>query len=109
VYELEGSRGDANFIMKWPGNKQQAYIKIVDLKNVTGNYTEDNSGKWVAVLGLECRGIVPKSWKVSRDFVAESTGGHFFEDVDLSDGDWAEYDEENDLSVSITNVECKVE
>lgn len=109
VYELEGSRGEANFIMKWPGNKAQTYIKIVDLKGVTGNYTEDDTGKWVSVLGLECRGIVPTSWKVGRDFVAESTGGHFFEDVDLTDGDWAEYDEENDASVSITNVECKLE
>ncbi len=109
VMELEGSRGDANFIMKWPGNKQQAYIKIVDIKGVTGNYTEDNAGKWVTVLGLECRGIVPIAWKVGRDFIAESSGGHFFEDVDLGDGDWAEYDEENDASVSVTNVESKVE
>ena len=107
--ELEGSRGDANFIMKWPGNKQQAYIKIVDIKGVTGNYTEDQAGKWVTVLGLECRGIVPTAWKVGRDFIAESSGGHFFEDVDLGDGDWAEYDEENDASVSVTNVESKVE
>eukprot|EP01032_Pedospumella_encystans_P009182 gene9182-10836_t len=109
VMELEGSRGDANFIMKWPGNKQQAYIKIVDIKGVTGNYTEDQAGKWITVLGLECRGIVPTAWKVGRDFIAESSGGHFFEDVDLADGDWAEYDEENDASVSVTNVESKVE
>ena len=27
--DIEGSRGTANFIMKWPGSKQQSYIKIV--------------------------------------------------------------------------------
>ncbi len=95
--------------MKWPGNKVQAYIKIIDLKGVTGNYTEDQSGSWVSVLGLECRNIVPLRWKPSGDFIAESAGGHYFDNVDLSDGDWAEYDEENDLSVSIMNVEAKVE
>lgn len=109
VMELEGSRGDANYIMKWPGQKVQSYMKIVDLKGVTGHYTEESSGEWVAVLALECRGVVPVRWQVSRDFIAESAGGHYFEDVDLSEGDWAEYDEENDLAVSVTNVECKVE
>lgn len=44
VFELEGSRGDANYIMKWPHNKTQAYIKIVDLKGVNGAYTEDQTG-----------------------------------------------------------------
>lgn len=29
--------------------------------------------------------------------------------MDLSEGDWADYDEENDLSVSITNFEYLVE
>lgn len=68
-----------------------------------------HAGQWVSVLGLECRGVVPVRWRPFRDFIAESTEGHYFEDVDLSEGDWAEYDEENDLSVSITNVEAKVE
>lgn len=107
--ELEGSRGEANYIMKWPGSKTQAYIKIVELKGVSGSYTDENSGKWVTVLALECRNLVPTAWRVARDFVAESAGGHYFEDVDLGEGDWAEYDEENDESVSIMNVECKVE
>ena len=109
VIELEGSKGDANYVMKWPGNKMQSYIKIVDLKGVNGNYTDENSGEWVAVLGLECRNLVPTAWSTGRDFIAESSGGHYFEDVDLTEGDWAEYDEEADLAVSITNVECKVE
>lgn len=107
--ELEGSRGDANFIMKWPGSKAQSYIKIVDLKGVSGNYTEENGGGWVPVLGLECRGIVPIAWHVGRDFIAEASSGKFFEDVDLSEGDWADYDEDGDAAVSITNVETKVE
>jgi Eukaryotic protein of unknown function (DUF866) len=33
----------------------------------------------------------------------------FEADVDLSDGDWAEYDEENDASVSIDKFETKIE
>ena len=32
-----------------------------------------------------------------------------FEDVELEDGEWADYDEENDLSVMITSAESKIE
>jgi hypothetical protein len=109
VLDLEGSKGEANYIMKWPGSKVQSYIKIVDLKGINGNYSAEASGTWVTVLGLECRGLVPTAWKVGRDFSAESTEGHVFEEVDLSEGDWADYDEEHDLSVSVMNVESKVE
>lgn len=41
--------------------------------------------------------------------MAESIGGAIFENVDLTDGDWAEYDEDNDTSVSITNVVYSIE
>ena len=109
VIPLEGSKGDANYVMKWPGSKVQAYIKIIDLKNVSGSYGAESTGEWTAVLGLECRGLEPLKCTLERDFVAESSGGHYFEEVDLSEGDWAEYDEENDMSVSVMNVETKIE
>ena len=41
-------------------------------------------------------------------FSAKTTCGYVFSEVNLSD-DWAEYDEENDLSVSIVNLEHKIE
>jgi hypothetical protein len=40
--ELSGSRGTANFVMKWPGEKHESYIKIVHVKKVTTQY---DSGK----------------------------------------------------------------
>ena len=40
--ELSGSRGTANFVMKWPGDKNESYIKIVHVKKVTTQY---DSGK----------------------------------------------------------------
>ena len=35
--------------------------------------------------------------------------GTIFHDVDPSEGEWAEYDEENDTSVCITGFECSVD
>mmetsp|Transcript_31907 Transcript_31907/g.53806 ORF Transcript_31907/g.53806 Transcript_31907/m.53806 type:complete len:158 (-) Transcript_31907:718-1191(-) len=109
VIPLDGSKGEANFVMKWPGASAQSYMKIVDVKNVEGNYPEHSSGEWVTILGLECRGLEPIRWVPEMDFIAESVGGHYFEEVDLSEGDWAEYDEEGDASVSIMNIETAIE
>jgi outer membrane protease len=109
VLPLDGSRGEANFIIKWPYANDQAYIKIVDHKSLEKAYTEDDSGEFVSILALECRGVEPIAWHPSLDFAVESTGGTPFANVDLSDRDWAEFDEEHDLSVSITDVEYKIE
>ncbi len=84
-------------------------MKFVTHKQVKPSYQEADSGKFVPILAIECRSIEPTAWHPNFDFVAESTGGGIFDKVDLSDRDWAEFDEENDLSVSITNVEYKFE
>ena len=36
--DLEGSRGIANFIVRWDKASSQSYIKLVDMKGVTGKY-----------------------------------------------------------------------
>merc|ERR1719223_853751 len=109
VIDLEGSKGQANYVMRWAKGAPQAYIKIVDVKKVDGSYKSDDSGKFVTVLGLECRGIEPIAWVVGEDFTAESSGGTTFQEgVDLSE-DWADYDEEHDESVSVMNTEVKIE
>jgi hypothetical protein len=109
VIELDGSKGEANFVVKWPGSKSQAYIKMLDMKAGTGDYTEDANGQYATVALFECRGLELVSYVPGMDFSAESTGGGKFEEVDMSEGDWADYDEDNDLAVSITNLESTIE
>lgn len=52
VEPLEGSRGEANYVMKWKGATQQSYIKIMpNAKGVTGeNFEEYSSGVGVSLL-----------------------------------------------------------
>lgn len=109
IYPLEGSRGEANFIIKWPYANDQSYIKIITHKSVASSITAEKSGSFVTLLAMECRNIEPTAWYPSFDFLARSSEGTLFEQIDLSDRDWAEYDEEHDLSVSVTNLEYKIE
>ena len=68
-----------------------------------------DSGQFKTILGLECRGIEIERWIPGDDFVVESTSGTIFENVDLTENDWADYDEKYDESVSITDLEFKIE
>lgn len=108
---LADSRGTAHFVIKWPYATDQSYIKIIPHRSVAKEYTADNSGEFVTVLAMECRGIEITAWYPSFDFSVESSGGLVFphDKVDLSDRDWADYDEENDLSVSISNLDYRIE
>jgi len=112
VEELEGSRGDANFVVRWAKGAPQAYVKMVPVKKCDGTYKAENSGQLVTLLGLECRGLTVTKWHVGAgDFDATSVGGTNFNGIDLTDSDWADYDDQNgnDMSVSVTAFECKVE
>lgn len=117
VLEIEGSRGEANYVMKWPGGAQQAYIKIVEIpakkggKDFKSTYTADDSGKWVRFVAMEARGIDIDKWIVTDDFgKAFGATGTVFDEVDLSDADdgWCDYDEKADASVSINEVQTRI-
>lgn len=72
--------------------------------------TADDNGEYVPILAMECRGLEPYAFHpMGGEFKVVSEGGVVFEnDVDLSEGDWAEYDEENDAAVSVNEFESKI-
>jgi len=122
--ESESSREPPHhFRLRWEGSKKASVMTILTeaavktaLKKkkkaqVPGNYNADNSGEWSPILAVECRGLEPtKLFPMGNDFVVASTGGKVFEeDVDFGEGDWADYDDENDVPVSISEIEFKWE
>ena len=78
--------------------------------DVPRDITSDDSGEYVPVLAMECRGLEPYAFHpMGNEFKVISEGGAVFDDdVDLSEGDWADYDEENNCSVSINEFESKI-
>ena len=105
---LENSRGTAHFLLKWPGDKKQSYLTILDPANPIP-YTEQDSGKFKVILSFECRGLEINAWKPHADFAVTSTGGTKWDSVDLSELDWSEYDDENELAVNILSLEYKID
>jgi hypothetical protein len=126
--ELDGSRGTAHFLMKWSkGDSHQAYIKILDPKKALGDKkkkkkTEGGSEidgtyssqteEWVPILCLECRGLRPTAFHIGNDFDIRSVGGTVFRGGELTQDrsglEWTDYDEENDCSVSISQLQSRI-
>ena len=107
--EIEGSRGVAHLVFRFPDTKKQAHVHLERvLKGVVGepHLTPENAAA-VPFAVLDCRGCEPVRWALGAGFRAISSGGGVFEDVDLSD-DWADFDEEHDLSVSIMGASAEV-
>ena len=90
--------------MKKKGGKKKGDV------DVPRDMTADDSGEYVPVLAMECRGIEPyEFYPLGNEFKVVSSGGAVFEeDVDLSEGDWGDYDEDNDEAVGVNEFESKI-
>jgi Eukaryotic protein of unknown function (DUF866) len=80
------------------------------------DYTADDTGTYVPILCIECRGLEPTHYyPMGNDYIVTSTGGTVFDpqpnqndiEIDFTDGDWADYDTEHDVPISISNIEFK--
>ena len=128
--EENSHQSPCHFIITWEGNKKKSFIEVLDgtaTKNaikkklkkskakeksgagIPRDFTSDDSGTFVPILAMECRGVEPYAFHpMGNEFIVISEGGNTFEeDVDLSEGDWADYDMENNNSLSICEFESK--
>jgi len=105
---LNGSRGTANFVLKWPGQKSQSYMNIVEDKNVKSCISGDDQD-FVSVVCFECRGLEPVTWHTGVGFSFKARSGAEFSDVDLTSGDWFDYDEAGGEPVGLNSIEYRFE
>eukprot|EP00730_Choanoeca_flexa_P014925 TRINITY_DN6708_c0_g1_i1.p1 TRINITY_DN6708_c0_g1~~TRINITY_DN6708_c0_g1_i1.p1 ORF type:complete len:157 (+),score=35.47 TRINITY_DN6708_c0_g1_i1:52-522(+) len=109
-HEIDNSRGVANFVMKWSKqDKKQSYIKVDKIVSKQVEFVDgselSNKQKMVE---FDCRGIDIIGYHPMDNFTVVSSGGGKFPEADLSE-EWADYDDENDLSVSIMKVTAEIE
>lgn len=125
VEQEEGAREPAHhFRLKWEGAKKQSILQVLDEKETASAlkkkkykgekprpYSGDDSGNWVPLLCMECRGLEPYAFHPMNDeFVITSEGGYTFdEEIELEEKEWADYDADNDAPVSMEEIEFKFE
>lgn len=71
-----------------------------------GVYTTDDSGSYKLIVSFDCRGIEPVEFSPRAGWLVKAAeNGQTFEDVDLSEDDWVEYDNKNKVSIGIYEFE----
>lgn len=103
-FEMADSRGTCHLQIKMPGQRSASTLMVLEAYP----YTAEDSGTWKTVAKIEARGVDVDKWLPREDFLVKSEGGKPFESADLSEGDYTEYDDENDQSVSVLEIETKV-
>jgi len=78
VVDIAGSRGQAHFACRFPGADSQGHASIVPIPDPSSKkknpkfleavYKKENSGEFVSIMCLECRGLEPVGWVPSIDF-----------------------------------------
>eukprot|EP00347_Sterkiella_histriomuscorum_P007398 403349077 len=105
IKDIADSRSRANYYAKCNFCKRQG--NILFLENSFKRY--EKSEEFQSVAKFECRGIEILEFIPNGNFVATSTvSDEVFEDINLTDKDWAGYDEQGDASVGIYDFQSQI-
>ncbi|KZM27797.1 hypothetical protein ST47_g1062 [Ascochyta rabiei] len=96
--EVSGSKGEANF------REHSANIKAAPAA-----YERTDPPKMMNILEFDCRGLEFVEFKPDGEWLAKGEdSGTKFENIELHEGEWFEYDEKASDEVSITNLVWEV-
>ncbi|KAL3688371.1 hypothetical protein R1sor_014680 [Riccia sorocarpa] len=103
-YPIPKSRGTAHLVQKCKACEKLGNISLIEGHGKPYTAEDSESGKFVPVACFDCRGIEPAEFIFRDGWSAEGLSGTKFENIDLSDGEWSEYDEKASESVGILNL-----
>lgn len=105
-YDIGDSKGKANFVFRCRMCKKESSANI---DRTVAKYTVEDDSKLVPILQIDARGLD------LSDFVAEGrfeckglNSGTTFNEVDLSDGEWYDYDDKVSEEVSVTEIKWEI-
>jgi len=120
-HPLKGGRGEATCVTKCKLCSRENSVDI--LEDTMAKYTMADNNKFKTIIAFDCRGMEPvefsprNGWQVSGykededsdsgEDVGGKVTGTEFSDVDLTELEWAEYDERSNQSTMISEFESK--
>ncbi|OXV11658.1 hypothetical protein Egran_00581 [Elaphomyces granulatus] len=101
-HEISGSRGEANFVWKCRLCQRTHSASISTGPHV---YYYDDGLKAQRIIEIDCRGLEFVEFKADGDWEAKGIESSTrFSNIDLSEGEWFDYDEKTGEEVSIKEV-----
>ncbi|KAL1994780.1 hypothetical protein VTN49DRAFT_967 [Thermomyces lanuginosus] len=104
--EIPGSRGEANFVWKC---KLCGRTHTANITAGPHTYVADNDDKVQKIIELECRGLEFTEFKPEGEWEAKGVESNTaFTSIDLTEGEWYDYDEKAGEEVSIKDVSWEI-
>lgn len=98
-----------NLIQKCDLCERTGTITVVEGHGKPYTAEDSEKGALVPIICLDCRGMQPAEFHPGGGWLAEGVeSGTKFADIDLSEGEYSEYDEKAAASVGILNFESDV-
>ncbi|KAF2866844.1 hypothetical protein BDV95DRAFT_631633 [Massariosphaeria phaeospora] len=106
THDVSGSRGDAHFVWKCKNCKREHSASI---KASPTSYPHSDPPKKQNILEFDCRGLEFTEFRAEGEFLATGLQSNTkFAAIDISEGEWYDYDEKTGEEVSITNVKWEI-
>lgn len=78
------------------------------VKDSVKPYTESDSNNWKTIVSFDCRGCEPTSFSFRNGFTVSAVDSSTtYQDANLEELEWVEYDEKTSQSVGIYEAESK--
>ncbi|CAG9767253.1 unnamed protein product [Ceutorhynchus assimilis] len=100
-------RSENNYIAKCKMCGRENSLDIVPGSNAS--YTNEDSEKLKSIVAFECRGIEPVEFRPLEGWIVKVDGSSkIYNEVDLSEKEWVEYDENIQESVGVYDFDYKL-
>ncbi|CAB4006612.1 Hypothetical predicted protein [Paramuricea clavata] len=100
---IKGSRGNANFVTHCKLCGRQNSLDI--MKDSICSYRIQDNNTFKSIVSFDCRGLEPTDFSPRVGFAAKGAESETkFPDINLTEKEWAEYDESAQEAVGIYEV-----
>ncbi|KAK5000355.1 hypothetical protein LTR66_000773 [Elasticomyces elasticus] len=104
--EQSGSRGEANFVWRCKNCKREHSASIKDAPKA---YEQTSPATRQTVILMDCRGLEFTEFRAEGEWQAKGLESNTkFSGIDLSDGEWFDYDEKAGEEVSVKDVRWEI-
>ncbi|KAL1927735.1 hypothetical protein VTP01DRAFT_3556 [Rhizomucor pusillus] len=105
--EITNSRGTANLVMRCKFCKREGTAQF-DTGFKVQPYSAEKNGEFQKIAVFDCRGLELVDFQPRESWEAQGVESETpFQEIDLAEGEWAEYDEKAGEPVGIANIEVE--
>ncbi|KAF3324577.1 hypothetical protein FCM35_KLT10734 [Carex littledalei] len=101
---LPNGRGTANLVQKCKLCKRDGTIQMIPGQGKPLTDIQGQSDLYTRLMIFDCRGFEPVEFSFTDGWMAESKNGETTFEMDLSEGEFCDYDEKSECPVGVSNL-----